>query len=84
MNSSMLLCVEGSFHSLSSSKDPVLLKDRVLEQMLKTEELLAVNPNYLENMQLGRITEHMRRRTVDWMAMVGEPCMTFNLSVFPG
>ena len=68
MNS--LLCIEGPFQNLSSAKDPVLLKNRVLEQMLKCEELLVVNPNYLENTQGGHLTQGMRRDIVMWMATV--------------
>ncbi|XP_065191442.1 G1/S-specific cyclin-D3-like [Sycon ciliatum] len=68
---SLLLCEE-SLHALYTIGDPVLQSDRVLEQMLSQEELIAINPNYMRTTQLGKVTEHKRKDLVSAMAEVCE------------
>ncbi|XP_063379902.1 G1/S-specific cyclin-D3 [Cydia fagiglandana] len=51
--------------------DPVLLRRRVLDNLLRTEERYAVTTNYFGTVQT-EITPHMRRLVAEWMLEVCE------------
>lgn len=52
--------------------DPVLLRRRVLDNLLRTEERYAVTANYFGTVQT-EITPHMRRLVAEWMLEVSAP-----------
>jgi hypothetical protein len=52
--------------------DPVLLRRRVLDNLLRTEERYAVTTNYFGTVQT-EITPHMRRLVAEWMLEVSAP-----------
>lgn len=49
--------------------DPVLLRRRVLDNLLRTEERYAITANYFGTVQT-EITPHMRRLVAEWMLEV--------------
>ncbi|KAI5641948.1 G1/S-specific cyclin-D3 [Phthorimaea operculella] len=51
--------------------DPVLLRRRVLDNLLRTEERYAVTANYFGTVQT-EITPHIRRQVAEWMLEVCE------------
>ncbi|KAG7305235.1 hypothetical protein JYU34_009274 [Plutella xylostella] len=51
--------------------DPVLLRRRVLDNLLRTEERYAVSANYFGSVQ-HELTPHMRRLVAEWMLEVCE------------
>ncbi|XP_014354693.1 G1/S-specific cyclin-D3 [Papilio machaon] len=51
--------------------DPVLLRRRVLDNLLRAEERYAVTANYFATLQT-EITPHMRRLVAEWMLEVCE------------
>ncbi|XP_034825629.1 G1/S-specific cyclin-D3 [Maniola hyperantus] len=55
----------------SACSDPVLLRRRVLDNLLRTEERYAVTANYFGNVQT-EVTPHMRRVVAEWMLEVCE------------
>ncbi|XP_068627851.1 G1/S-specific cyclin-D3 [Battus philenor] len=55
----------------AAAADPVLLRRRVLDNLLRTEERYAVTANYFGTLQTD-ITPHMRRLVADWMLEVCE------------
>lgn len=57
--------------SLAAASDPVLLRRRVLDNLLRTEERYAVTANYFGTVQT-EITPHMRRLVAEWMLEVCE------------
>lgn len=52
--------------------DPVLLRRRVLDNLLRTEERYAVTANYFGTVQT-EISPHMRRLVAEWMLEVSAP-----------
>lgn len=54
---------------LAAAPDPVLLRRRVLANLLRTEERYAVTANYFGAVQT-EITPHMRRLVAEWMLEV--------------
>lgn len=52
--------------------DPVLLRRRVLDNLLRTEERYAVTANYFGTVQT-EINPHMRRLVAEWMLEVSAP-----------
>lgn len=52
--------------------DPVLLRRRVLDNLLRAEERYAVTANYFATLQT-EITPHMRRLVAEWMLEVSAP-----------
>lgn len=76
-----LLCAERvspvseSTHSpapATATCDPVLLRPRVLDNLLRTEERYAVTATYFGTVQT-EVTPHMRRIVADWMLEVSAP-----------
>lgn len=62
--------------------DPVLLRRRVLDNLLRTEERYAVTANYFGTVQT-EITPHMRRVVAEWMLEVSthpRPRRHYNLA----
>ncbi|CAK1551690.1 unnamed protein product [Leptosia nina] len=57
--------------SPSAASDPVLLRRRVLDNLLRTEERYAVTANYFGTVQT-EVTPHMRRVVAEWMLEVCE------------
>ncbi|CAH4033541.1 G1/S-specific cyclin-D3 [Pieris rapae] len=55
----------------AAAADPVLLRRRVLDNLLRTEERYAVTANYFGTVQT-EITPHMRRVVAEWMLEVCE------------
>ncbi|XP_013185830.1 G1/S-specific cyclin-D3 [Amyelois transitella] len=55
----------------AAAHDPVLLRRRVLDNLLRTEERYAVTANYFDTVQ-HEITPHMRRLVTEWMLEVCE------------
>ncbi|CAH2063450.1 unnamed protein product, partial [Iphiclides podalirius] len=55
----------------AAASDPVLLRRRVLDNLLRTEERYAVTANYFGTLQT-EITPHMRRIVAEWMLEVCE------------
>ncbi|XP_028028459.1 G1/S-specific cyclin-D3-like [Bombyx mandarina] len=55
----------------AAAPDPVLLRRRVLDNLLRTEERYAVTANYFGTVQT-EITPHMRRLVAEWMLEVCE------------
>ncbi|XP_026765108.2 G1/S-specific cyclin-D3 [Galleria mellonella] len=55
----------------SAVPDPVLLRRRVLDNLLATEERYAVTANYFSTVQT-EITSHMRRLVAEWMLEICE------------
>lgn len=53
----------------SAAPDPVLLRRRVLHNLLRTEERYAVTANYFGTVQ-REVTPHMRRLVAEWMLEV--------------
>lgn len=56
----------------AAASDPVLLRRRVLDNLLRTEERYAVTANYFGTLQT-EITPHMRRIVAEWMLEVSAP-----------
>lgn len=56
----------------AAAPDPVLLRRRVLDNLLRTEERYAVTANYFGTVQL-EVTPHMRRLVAEWMLEVSAP-----------
>lgn len=56
----------------SAAPDPVLLRRRVLDNLLRTEERYAVTANYFGTVQ-AEVTPHMRRLVAEWMLEVSAP-----------
>ncbi|XP_072941467.1 G1/S-specific cyclin-D3 [Epargyreus clarus] len=54
-----------------AASDPVLLRRRVLDNLLRTEERYAVTANYFGTVQT-EVTPHMRRIVAEWMLEVCE------------
>lgn len=54
---------------LAAAPDPVMLRRRVLTNLLRTEERYAVTTNYFGAVQT-EITPHMRRLVAEWMLEV--------------
>lgn len=54
---------------LAAAPDPVMLRRRVLTNLLRTEERYAVTANYFGAVQT-EITPHMRRLVAEWMLEV--------------
>lgn len=57
---------------LAAAPDPVMLRRRVLTNLLRTEERYAVTANYFGAVQT-EITPHMRRLVAEWMLEVSAP-----------
>ncbi|CAH1635105.1 unnamed protein product [Spodoptera littoralis] len=55
----------------AAAPDPVLLRRRVLDNLLRTEERYAVTANYFGTVQT-EVTPHMRRLVAEWMLEVCE------------
>ncbi|XP_026746809.1 G1/S-specific cyclin-D3 [Trichoplusia ni] len=55
----------------AAAPDPVLLRRRVLDNLLRTEERYAVTANYFGTVQ-AEVTPHMRRLVAEWMLEVCE------------
>ncbi|OWR53350.1 G1/S-specific cyclin-D3 [Danaus plexippus] len=55
----------------AAGSDPVLLRRRVLDNLLRTEERYAVTANYFGAVQ-KEVTPHMRRLVAEWMLEVCE------------
>lgn len=53
----------------AAGPDPVLLRRRVLDNLLRTEERYAVTANYFGTVQT-ELTPHMRRVVAEWMLEV--------------
>lgn len=53
----------------AAAPDPVLLRRRVLDNLLRTEERYAVTANYFGAVQT-EVTPHMRRLVAEWMLEV--------------
>lgn len=53
----------------AAAPDPVLLRRRVLHNLLRTEERYAVTANYFGTVQ-REVTPHMRRLVAEWMLEV--------------
>ncbi|KAI8440080.1 hypothetical protein MSG28_001503 [Choristoneura fumiferana] len=53
----------------AAAPDPVLLRRRVLDNLLRTEERYAVTVNYFGAVQT-EVTPHMRRLVAEWMLEV--------------
>lgn len=53
----------------AAAADPVLLRRRVLDNLLRTEERYAVTANYFGTVQT-ELTPHMRRLVAEWMLEV--------------
>lgn len=68
--------------SLAAASDPVLLRRRVLDNLLRTEERYAVTANYFGTVQT-EITPHMRRLVAEWMLEVSAPCDPLNAQPHP-
>lgn len=68
--------------SLAAASDPVLLRRRVLDNLLRTEERYAVTANYFGTVQT-EITPHMRRLVAEWMLEVSTPCDPLNAQPHP-
>lgn len=69
-----LLCAERvspeeSGRAASARPDPVLLRRRVLHNLLRTEERYALTANYFGTVQRD-LTPHMRRLVAEWMLEV--------------
>lgn len=58
----------------AAQPDPVLLRRRVLDNLLRTEERYAVTANYFGTVQT-EISPHMRRLVAEWMLEVSAPGM---------
>lgn len=56
----------------AAAADPVLLRRRVLDNLLRTEERYAVTANYFGTVQT-ELTAHMRRVVAEWMLEVSAP-----------
>lgn len=56
----------------AAAPDPVLLRRRVLDNLLRTEERYAVTANYFGTVQ-AEVTPHMRRLVAEWMLEVSAP-----------
>lgn len=56
----------------AAAPDPVLLRRRVLDNLLRTEERYAVTANYFGTVQT-EITPNMRRIVAEWMLEVSAP-----------
>lgn len=56
----------------AAGPDPVLLRRRVLDNLLRTEERYAVTANYFSTVQT-EVTPHMRRVVAEWMLEVSAP-----------
>lgn len=56
----------------AAGSDPVLLRRRVLDNLLRTEERYAVTANYFGAVQ-KEVTPHMRRLVAEWMLEVSAP-----------
>lgn len=56
----------------AAAPDPVLLRRRVLDNLLRTEERYAVTANYFGTVQT-EITPHLRRLVAEWMLEVSAP-----------
>lgn len=56
----------------AAAPDPVLLRRRVLDNLLRTEERYAVTANYFGTVQT-EITPTMRRLVAEWMLEVSAP-----------
>ncbi|CAG9563573.1 unnamed protein product [Danaus chrysippus] len=56
----------------AAGADPVLLRRRVLDNLLRTEERYAVTANYFGAVQ-KEVTPHMRRLVAEWMLEVSAP-----------
>lgn len=56
----------------AAAPDPVLLRRRVLDNLLRTEERYAVTANYFGTVQT-EVTPHMRRLVAEWMLEVSAP-----------
>lgn len=68
--------------SLAAASDPVLLRRRVLDNLLRTEERYAVTANYFGTVQT-EITPPMRRLVAEWMLEVSTPCDPLNAQPHP-
>ncbi|CAG4940424.1 G1/S-specific cyclin-D3 [Colias croceus] len=55
----------------AAASDPVLMRRRVLDNLLRTEERYAVTANYFGTVQT-EVTPHMRRVVAEWMLEVCE------------
>lgn len=55
----------------AAGPDPVLLRRRVLDNLLRTEERYAVTANYFGTVQT-ELTPQMRRLVAEWMLEVSE------------
>ncbi|XP_050677145.1 G1/S-specific cyclin-D3 [Leptidea sinapis] len=55
----------------AAARDPVLMRRRVLDNLLRTEERYAVTANYFNTVQT-EVTPHMRRVVAEWMLEVCE------------
>lgn len=56
----------------AAAPDPVLLRRRVLDNLLRTEERYAITANYFKTVQT-EVTPHMRRLVAEWMLEVSAP-----------
>lgn len=56
----------------AAAPDPVLMRRRVLDNLLRTEERYAVTSNYFGTVQT-EVTPHMRRVVAEWMLEVSAP-----------
>lgn len=55
--------------AVAARPDPVLLRRRVLDNLLRTEERYAITANYFGAVQT-ELTPHMRRLVAEWMLEV--------------
>ena len=72
----VLLCAERVLQKTHSYRDPSLLRDRVLAQLLGSEERIAVNPNYLDHTQEGHLSASDRQNVVYTIAAVSQRILT--------
>lgn len=64
--------VNGPRSPAAAGPDPVLLRRRVLDNLLRTEERYAITANYFGAVQT-ELTPHMRRLVAEWMLEVSAP-----------
>lgn len=62
----------GALGPAAARPDPVLLRRRVLDNLLRTEERYAITANYFGAVQI-ELTPHMRRLVAEWMLEVSAP-----------
>ncbi|XP_065837547.1 G1/S-specific cyclin-D3-like isoform X2 [Oscarella lobularis] len=71
----LLCCAEGTAQRRRTRPDRAFASDpRVLENLLRSEENVLPNPNYLEIVQRGEMNEDTRRLLVDWMMQICDEC----------